>query len=57
MEYIYSGTSNQDTIKSDQSVSCKERGVLISEVVKYTNVLFGTDKSVLGVLNNSGVYL
>ena len=56
MEYIYSGTSNQDTIKSDQSVSCKERGVLISEVVKYTNVLFGTDKSVLGVLN-SGVYL
>ena len=41
--YIYSGTSLIWTTLGQ----IKERGVLISEVVKYTNVAFGTGESVL----------
>ena len=43
----YSGTSLIRTPSGQTKVSLIERGVLNSEVVKYTNVAFGTDESVL----------
>ena len=43
----YSGTSLNRTPLGQSKMSLIERGVLISGVFKYTNDVFGTEKSVL----------
>ena len=45
LKYVQWNLSNPDTIMTDYSVLNSEVSILISGVVKYTNVTFGSDES------------